>query len=603
MNDVIKNKLKQLPDSSGVYIMHDSTGNIIYVGKAKVLKNRVRQYFVGSHQAKVAAMVSQIADFEYIICDNEIEALVLECNLIKKYRPYYNILLKDDKHYPYVKIDYSVDFPVVEIVRSVKNDGARYFGPYASAFVIRDFLKSLYEVYPLRNCRKNIKKALEKGERPCQYFQMGKCCSPCTGRISEEEYLEMVREVEKMLGSGQQKLKSSLKKKMEEASAEMNYEQAAVLRDRIRLIEKIQDKQKAGMPKIADKDVFGVACGSDRSVVQAFFVRDGNLIHAEKHRLSSSDSESEVLENFLVQYYSDEINIPKTIYISRDIENRAIIEEWLSEKRGSHVSVVCPQRGENRKLVLLADRNAGDAIRLKENEAKRRTKGLEELQTALGTSNFPHRVECYDISNTQGTDSVASMVVMIDGEPKKKEYRKFRIKTVEGANDFASMAEVLTRRLNRALSASEGFEALPDLIIVDGGKGQLSAAFEILRSMGLDESIDICGLAKREEELFLPGKSDPVVLGRRSMALRLVTNLRDEAHRFAITYHRGLREKRQSRSRLDAVPGVGPARKKALLKAFGSLSGVEKASLAELKAVNGIPDDTAEAIYIAFHTE
>ena len=356
MNDVIKNKLKQLPDSSGVYIMHDSTGNIIYVGKAKVLKNRVRQYFVGSHQAKVAAMVSQIADFEYIICDNEIEALVLECNLIKKYRPYYNILLKDDKHYPYVKIDYSVDFPVVEIVRSVKNDGARYFGPYASAFVIRDFLKSLYEVYPLRNCRKNIKKALEKGERPCQYFQMGKCCSPCTGRISEEEYLEMVREVEKMLGSGQQKLKSSLKKKMEEASAEMNYEQAAVLRDRIRLIEKIQDKQKAGMPKIADKDVFGVACGSDRSVVQAFFVRDGNLIHAEKHRLSSSDSESEVLENFLVQYYSDEINIPKTIYISRDIENRAIIEEWLSEKRGSHVSVVCPQRGENRKLVLLADK-------------------------------------------------------------------------------------------------------------------------------------------------------------------------------------------------------------------------------------------------------
>ncbi len=603
MNDVIKSKLKQLPDSSGVYIMHDAAGEIIYVGKAKVLKNRVRQYFMGSHELKVAAMVSQIADFEYIICDNEVEALVLECNLIKRHKPYYNILLKDDKHYPYVRIDYSVPYPIVEIVRSVKNDGAKYFGPYVSALVIRDVLKSIYKIYPLRNCRKNIKKAREKGERPCQYYQMGRCYSPCSGRISEEKYLGMVREVEAMLGSGQSRLKADLKREMDRASKAMEYERAAEVRDRIRLIEKIEDKQKAGMPKLADKDVFGVSCGSDRSVVQAFLVRDGNLSYTEKFTLSPSDSEDEVLENFIVQYYSDKVNIPRNIYISKEIEGRTLIEEWLSEKRGGRVSVVCPKRGENRKLALLADKNAADAIRLKENESGRRAKGLNELKEALGLRDYPHRIECYDISNTQGTDSVASMVVMIDGEPKRKEYRKFKIKTVEGANDFASMAEVIGRRLRRAMEASEGFESLPDLIIVDGGKGQLSSAYAVLKELGIEDTIDICGLAKREEELFLPGKSDPVVLKRRSLALRIVICIRDEAHRFAITFHRSLREKRYGRSRIDAVPGVGAERKKILLKAFGSLKGIENAELEELKSVKGIPEKVAESVYIAFHTE
>jgi excinuclease ABC subunit C len=600
----LENKLKQLPDKSGVYLMKDSEGKIIYVGKAKVLKNRVKQYFTGVQKyAKVALMVSNIADLEYIICDTEMEALVLECNLIKKYRPYYNILLKDDKHFPYVRIDLAEPFPRVTVVRRVKNDGAKYFGPYIAAHTIRDVLDSIYKIYPLRSCKKDIPRAIEKKERPCLNYEMKRCVGPCTGTISEAEYGKMVGEVIAMLGAKQNRLKSKLKAEMLEASDDQNYEKAAMLRDKIKLIDQISGKQKAGFPNLNDKDVFGVWAGENIAAAQSFLVRNGKLEHAEKFYFEyAGEEDGEILSSFLKQYYMDSFAIPKHIYVSSELPDREPMEKWLSEKKGSKVEIILPSRGDNKKLAELARKNARDAVKLKEGLNAKKQRALNNLAAAIGLAAELKRIECYDISNTQGTDSVASMVVFEEGVPSRKQYRRFKIKTVEGSNDFASMQEAVTRRLLRGLNGDAGFVPLPDLIVVDGGKGQLSSAVDALASLGL-EDLPLISLAKREEEIFVPGSSDSILLKKMSPEFRLITSLRDEAHRFAITYHRKLREARQKKSELDEIPGIGPARKKALLKAFSGLEKIKEASIREMQSAPGIGEAFAQSVYEHFHSK
>ncbi|MEI6101238.1 MAG: excinuclease ABC subunit UvrC [Eubacteriales bacterium] len=600
----LENKLKQLPDKSGVYLMKDAEGKIIYVGKAKVLKNRVKQYFTGVQKyVKVAAMVENIADLEYIICDTEMEALILECNLIKKYRPYYNILLKDDKHFPYVRIDLNEPYPRVTVVRKVKNDGAKYFGPYIAAHTIRDVLDSIYKIYPLRSCKKDIVRAIERKERPCLNLEMKRCIGPCTGLVSEAEYGQLVGEVIAMLGVRQNKLKAALRAEMQEASDSMNYERAAVLRDKLRLIKQISSKQKAGMPNLKDKDVFGVYNGENTAVAQSFLVRDGKLEHAEKYYFEyAGEEEGEILSAFLKQYYMDSLAIPKHIYISAELPDREPMEKWLSDKKGSHVEIILPVRGDNKKLAVLAQKNARDAVKLKEGLNAKKQRALKNLAQAIGLESDLSRIECYDISNTQGTDSVASMVVFEGGLPSRKLYRRFKIKTVEGSNDFASLQEAVTRRLLRGLDGDAGFIPLPDLIVVDGGKGQLSSVMDALASLGAEE-IPLISLAKREEEIFVPGSSESILLKNMSPEFRLITSLRDEAHRFAITYHRHLRENRQRISELDIIPGVGDARKKALLKAFSGLDRIKKATLEELQASPGMTKPVAQNIYQHFHSD
>ena len=598
----LENKLKNLPEKSGVYIMKDAGGKIIYVGKAKALKNRVKQYFTNKQRhVKVAAMVSNIADLEYIICDSETEALILECNLIKKHMPYYNILLKDGKHYPYVRVDFNEYFPVISIVRKVKRDGAKYFGPYVSAWMIKDILEAVYKIYPIRSCKKDIKKAVKKGERPCLNYQMGRCVGACTGRADEKEYLAMIGEITQMLDSNQKKLKRKFTELMQKASENMEYEKAADYRDKIYLIDKISSKQKAGYPNLTDRDVFGVFCGEKTAVVQAFLVREGKLNYTEKFYFNiNGDGEEEIMSSFLKQYYMDSISVPKTIHISCEIEDMQACEEWLSGIKGSKVSITIPQIGENKKLKDMAVKNAADAVKLKEGEKARNKKALAALGSAIGVSKYIGRMECYDISNTQGTDSVASMVVFTDGAPDKKQYRRFKIKTVEGSNDFESLKEALTRRLIRGLQGDKGFERLPDLLVIDGGKGQLSSTVDALYSLGC-EDIAIVGLAKREEEIFLPGRSDSIMLKRMSPEFKMITRLRDEAHRFAITYHRSLREKRQKINELNGIAGVGEERKKILLKHFGSMTKLKNASLKEIEIIEGIPKNVAKNVFEHFN--
>lgn len=590
--------------------MRDQTGVVIYVGKAVNLMNRVRQYFTSSagKAPKVAAMVAHVQDFEYIITDSEMEALILECNLIKQYQPYYNILLRDDKQYPYVRLNLKEDFPRIEIVRQIKRDGAKYFGPYLAAHSIREVLDAVYKLFPLRSCKKDLSK-IKKGERPCLNYQMGRCYAPCAGKVSREEYHEVVKEVVDLLSGKYKKIEKILTEEMYQASEKLDFEKAALLRDKIAVLHRVAERQKAGFPDLNDKDLFAAAIGESEAVVQAFFVRKGKLQEAERFFLSNgATDEAEALDSFLKQYYLDKTHIPKKIYLGAELEDVEILSQWLSGLRGSQVELIAPKRGDNKKLVDMARKNAAEALVRKEQRRKKEFERTVGAAEALGTVldiGYVRRMECYDISNTQGTDSVASMVVFIDGKPAKKEYRRFRIKTVEGANDFASMEEVLTRRLTEGFHADDrehGFGAMPDLIVVDGGKGQLSSAVGVLESLGL-EDLPIIGLAKREEEVFLPGESQPLVLPRTSPALQLLTAIRDEAHRFAITYHRNLRQARTISSELDRIPGVGPKRKKILLEAFESVDAIRRASIDQLAAVKGVDIATARAIYRYFADE
>ncbi len=603
LSEKLKKRIKNLPQTPGVYIMRDKDGKVIYVGKALVLKNRVSSYFRKEAQkyAKVAAMVSHIDDFEYIITDTELEALILECNLIKKYRPYYNIMLKDDKHFPYVRVDLNEPFPRVTVVRSVKDDGAKYYGPFIAAHVIRDVLDQVYRLYPLRSCNNDIPRMIARGERPCLNYEMGRCIGPCTGKVSKEEYDELVKEVIGVVSGSNSKIRKELVRKMNEASENMNFEQAALMRDRIALIDRIREKQRAGFPNLDDKDVFAVEKGLKTAVVQAFLFRDGKLLYAQKYYFDyDGEPLSEIMGQFIQQYYAEKSGIPKHIYVLPRPDGSDLLMEWLSEKRGSRVEIREAVRGDNRKLVELARKNASDAIKIKEGMQAQREAAAGNLAKALDIDAELKRIECYDISNTQGTNNVASMVVFTDGKPDRKKYRQFKIKGFEGANDFASLNETLERRLVRGLRGDESFLPMPDLIIIDGGKGQLHAARDALFSLGC-EDIPIVSLAKKQEEIFVPEKEESILLKVGSPEFRLVTGIRDEAHRFAITFHRKLREKRHHTGELDQIEGIGDTRKRTLLKFFGSVKRVREASLEELKAVKGLPDHVAEKVYEHFH--
>jgi excinuclease ABC subunit C len=612
MEDLLQEKLKNLPDHPGVYIMKNSRGDIIYIGKAVVLKNRVRQYFQGGKKlSKVAAMVSEVADLDYIITDSEKEALILECNLIKKHRPHYNILLKDDKHYPYVRIDMKEDFPRVEVVRSIRDDGAKYFGPYLAAHLIREVLDALMKNFPIRQCKKDIEKARRRHERPCLNYQLGRCMAPCAGKINKAEYRKLLDEVMDFLSGRHEQLIRALEEEMTAASENLEYEKCALLRDRIRAVKDIMQKQKASFPDLNDKDVFGLAKEEDEAVVQALFIRRGKMEYSERfYMVFDEETDEELVSHALKQYYLATPNIPRQIFVPAELPEKELIETWLSEKRGGRVYITAPKIGDHKKLVHLAELNAAESLQRKlvvrRREFERTMGASERLAAALHLPQAIRRMECYDISNIQGTDSVGSMSVFTDGKPDNKEYRRFKIKTVEGADDFASMAEIIERRFKRALEerihgGEEGkFGKMPDLIIIDGGKGQLHAAYDALASLGLEDT-PMIGLAKREEEIFRPFETEPLILDKHSEELKLLQRIRDEAHRFAITFHRSLREKRVGKSALDDIRGVGQKRKSALLKHFKGIAQIKAASEEEL--INaGLDKKTASEVYTYFRS-
>jgi len=612
--NALQEKLKKLPDKPGVYLFKNNEGNIIYIGKAVVLKNRVRQYFQsGKKDTKVAAMVLEADDLDYIITDSEKEALILECNLIKKHRPHYNILFKDDKHYPYVRIDLKEDFPRVEVVRSIKDDGAKYFGPYLAAHLIREVLDSLMKNFPLRQCKKDIEKAIRRKERPCLNHQLNRCFAPCAGRISREDYKTILNEVVDFLSGRYEELITQLEDEMATASQRMEYEKCAMLRDRIITVKDIMQKQKASFPDLNDKDIFALAKEDGEAVVQALFIRRGKMEYTERfYLIFEEETDEELLSHAIKQYYLSTPNIPRQIYLPVEIPEKELIESWLSEKRGSRVYISAPKIGDHKKLIRLAELNAAESMQRKlvvrKREYEKTIGACEGLAEALNIPYKLHRMECYDISNIQGTDSVGSLVVFIDGKPDNKEYRRFKIKTVQGADDFKSMAEIIERRFKRALSlyssdekAASGFENLPDLVIIDGGKGQLHAAYDAMASLGM-ENTPIIGLAKQEEEIYLPFEKEPLILSKQSEELKLLQRIRDEAHRFAVTFHRSLREKKVGKSVLDEISGIGSKRKKALLKYFKATRNIGNASIEELLKA-GLDKKSADAVFSFFQNK
>lgn len=612
MNDELKWKIENLPDSPGCYIMK-SGGEVIYVGKAKNLKNRVRQYFQSSanHTQKVRAMVARVDDFELMLVDSEMEAFTLECNLIKRYKPFYNILLKDDKHYPYLRVNMKEAFPRVTIVRRVAHDGAKYFGPYFGANVVRDALDAVRSIFPIRTCSHKL--PTEKALRPCVNYEIGLCRAPCANRISQEEYHELMEGVVDFLGGKFELVLGRLKEKMNQAAANWNYERAAVYRDQITAIDQLMQKQKAIVADGGDQDVAAALIDENGALVQMMYVRGGRLIGSERFSLDNSAEETaeEALSQFIAQYYDESRVPPRELLVNADFPDRAALEERLSGFRQSRVHILVPQRGEKRKLILLAQKNLLEEAEKRRkrlaNSYERTIGALEELKDVLGLPERPRRIEGYDISNTQGAQSVGSMVVMIDGVSANKEYRHFRIKTVEGPNDFASMREMLSRRLAHGLkeveegAANARFADFPDLILIDGGRGQLNAALEAMRESGLD--IPMFGLAKRIEEIVLPNEEESIVLDRHSNALHLIQRLRDEAHRFGITHHRALRTKNSIASRLESIPSVGTARRRALLTHFRSMEALRQASPEEIALVNGISPALAQTIYEYLHKD
>ncbi len=616
MNADLELKLSLLPDSPGCYLMK-SEGKIIYVGKAVNLKNRVRQYFHPSknHTPKVRAMVKKIDDFDIMLVDGELEAFILECNLIKLHMPRYNILLKDDKHYPYIRIDMRRDFPRVELVRRIAKDGARYFGPYQGATVVREVMDVVRMVFPIRTCTRVIDPS--KPQRPCVHYEIGQCPAPCAGKISSEAYKEIISRVMDFLGGKYAPVMDELTQRMTDAAKTMNYERAALYRDRLRAVESVMQKQKAISTSQDDQDVIAVSPYGADAVVQLMMVRSGRLIGSEHFVFEGAGDEmpSEILTQFILQYYGKANMPPQELILSVDPPEKDVLEQILTELHGRRVYIIHPLRGDKVKLINMALKNLKDEAAKRDKQlsrTKERTIGaMEELCRELGLEEPPRRIEGFDISNTQGVLSVASMVVMIDGVCTPKEYRHFRIKTVEGPNDFASMKEVITRRLNHAAKEKAELEAagkdiksgkftdLPDLILIDGGRGQLNAALEAMASTPYD--IPMFGLAERIDEIVLPYAEDSLLLDRHSNALHAVQRLRDEAHRFAITHHRNLRSKNTVGSKLENIPGIGPTRRKALLKHFKSIEALKSASVDEISAIPGFPKNAAEAVFAALH--
>lgn len=599
MTETVEEKLKLLPDSPGVYLMKNDQGKIIYVGKAVVLKNRVRQYFQSgkNHTPKVRAMVSHIADFEIIMTGTEVEALILECNLIKKHRPKYNISLKDDKSYPYVKVSLQEDFPRVFITRRLRRDGARYFGPYTNATAVKDSLKLLRRLFPLRTCK-------HLQERPCLEFHIKRCLAPCMGKVSQEEYSTMLKEVLLFLEGRTDEVEKELSFRMEKAAEAYNFELAARLRDQLLAVQKVAEKQNI-VTGAGDQDALGMARSELGVCVQVFFIRSGKMIGREHFLLGGSEEEKDedILVAFMQQYYHRAAFIPREILLPMEIgeDNQALLESWLSEKKArAQVHLLCPQRGTKRDIVSMAASNAekylqDEAAKLK--QANEQTLGaVRELGEYLGLARLPYRMECFDISHIQGSETVASMVVFEGGLPRKSDYRRFKIQSTEGKpDDFLSMREVTTRRY---VGLPE--EELPDLIVIDGGKGQLSSALDIIRYEAGHLEVPVVGLAKQFELVFREGESEPVVLPRHSQALYLIQRIRDEAHRFAITYHRKLRGKRNLVSVLDHIVGIGPKRRQALWNHFGTLAKIKAAGVEELASAPGMNHPAAEAVHNFF---
>lgn len=598
--------LKILPDSPGVYLMKDKNGKVLYVGKAISLKKRVRSYFRSSRNLslRIESMVKQIDRLEYITTATEVEALALECNLIKEYHPKYNIMLRDDKQYPWVKVTLSETFPQVYITRRVKQDGSKYYGPYTNSTALRETIQLLMKIFPLRSCRRNLDQ--ERVARPCLNYHIKRCLAPCVGKVDKNTYGEMIRQICLFLEGRQGKLAAKLRQEMQSASAKQEYERAALLRDRLAGIEKIMEKQKVVSDVNLELDSFGIAQDLEGSIIQVFQVRDGKLVGREFFVMEEGveTPAEEVLEEFLTGYYDPAI-VPKEVLVPLELEGMSSLEEWLGRQRGSRVKLYIPKRGTKAGLIKMAQENAEVLLRQERNRESQRKNYvqdmLEELREVLGLDRLPRRIEGFDISNIQGTEAVASMVVFEDGSPKAADYRRFRIRTVEGPNDFAMMKEALTRRFRKGLEEqqqeeTEGkFIKFPDLLLIDGGKGQLSAAVEVLEQLGL-ATLPVISLAEREEEIFLPGQENPLLLSRRSHALMLLQRVRDEAHRFAITYHKSLRWKRTLASGLDQVPGIGPKKKQQLLKTFGSVKRIREASLDELMQLPGITQALAERI-------
>lgn len=595
MTELVEEKLKLLPDSPGVYLMKDARGKIIYVGKAVVLKNRVRQYFQRNkgHTPKVRAMVEKIADFETIMTGSEVEALILECNLIKKHRPRYNISLKDDKSYPYVKVTLQEEFPRVFVTRRILKDGARYFGPYTNVTAVHESLKLLRRLFPLRSCR-------QMGERPCLEYHIKRCIAPCTGNVDREEYDAMIRAVLLFLEGRTEDVERELSARMQAAAESYHFELAARLRDQLAAVRRVAEKQNI-VTGAGDQDAVGMARSDIGVCMQIFFIRAGKMLGREHFLLQGSEEESDeaLLTAFLQQYYHQAAFVPREVLLPMELEETALLSEWLSEKKGGKVQIFVPQRGSKRDIVNMAEGNAekylrDEAERVK--QANAQTLGaVEELGHYLGLRELPNRMECFDISHNQGSETVASMVVFEGGLPKKSDYRRFKIRSAEGKpDDFKSMREVTTRRYGKLTE-----EELPDLIVIDGGKGQLSSALEIIRGAG-HLKVPVVGLAKQFELIFVEGSSDPVVLPRHSQALYLIQRIRDEAHRFAITYHRKLRGKRNLVSVLDHIDGIGPKRRKMLWSHFGNLNRIKAASVEELAAVEGMNLPAAEAVYQFF---
>lgn len=598
-SDSIKNALAVLPDKPGVYLMHDAEGKVIYVGKAVVLKNRVRSYFrnLASHTPKVKAMVAKIAEIETIVTSSEVEALILECNLIKKYRPRYNISLKDDKTYPYLKVTLQEDFPRLYMTRRLLRDGSKYYGPYADAGAMHATVKLLRSMFPLRTCRKM------NPDRPCLNYHIKRCLAPCAGYVSKEEYGQMIKSVCMVLDGRTTELERDLKQRMQAAAEDYAFEEAARLRDQLQAVERLNESQKAVTNNGGDMDIIGFAQDMTGNCLQIFFVRKGKLIGRDNFFLQDGgEAQQEVLTAFIKQYYNDATFIPREIVLPQlpEAEEQQLIEAWLSGKAERKVELFVPQRGVKRELLQLANDNAlkllSERLRKGSLSLKNDEQAAEELQQALGLEHSLERMDCFDISHTQGSETVASMVVFRKGSISKKDYRKYKIVSAEGKpDDFKSMQEVVYRRY-------KDYEDLPNLVVIDGGKGQLSSALEVIRGLGLAD-LPVVGLAKREEEIFIPHQSTSILLDRDSAALHLIQRIRDEAHRFAITFHRKLRGKRNLVSVLDHVEGIGPKRRQALWKAFKTLEAMKAASVEELAAVEGMNTAVAQTLYDFFRLD
>ena len=609
---IIEEELKKLPGKPGVYLMHDETDEIIYVGKAVSLKNRVRQYFQASRNkgVKIEQMVTHITRFEYIVTDSELEALVLECNLIKEHRPKYNTMLMDDKSYPFIKVSVNEAFPRITMARQMKKDKAKYFGPFTSANAVKDSIELVRKLYKIRNCSRSLPKDIGK-ERPCLYYHIKQCDAPCQGYISQEQYAEAVEEVIRFLNGNHDKVLRELEEKMMEASENLEFEKAIEYRELINSVKAISEKQKITYTSDEDRDVIALAKENEDAIVQVFFIRNGKLIGRDHFylKVAAGDEKKDILGSFIKQFYAGTPYIPAELMLQMEVEEQAVLEEWLSQKRGHKVHVKVPKKGEKERLVDLARKNA-QMVLLKDKERIKREEGrtigaVKEIEKLLNLSNVV-RMEAFDISNTNGFASVGSMVVYEKGKPKRNDYRKFKIKGVQGADDYASMAEVLTRRFSHGLEEqAEGkelgsFLVFPDLIMMDGGKGQVNVALGVLKKLGLD--IPVCGMVKddhhRTRGLYYNNVEIPIE--RNSEAFRLITRIQDEAHRFAIEFHRKLRSQGQVHSILDEIPGIGPTRRKALMKNFATIDDIRNAEVEELKKIPSMDEKAARNVYNFF---